>query len=173
MGLLMIGGWESYTGLGGDYGKTALGEVLPVAMAERDDRVNCPQPCLVQRNTSHPIVSELPFDDIAPTIGGFNRVIRKAGGMEILSARRFEASRKGREFLITPAQEADPLLVTGRFGEGRVTAFTSDVAPHWVGGLVDWGDARVVACAPGANPVEIGNWYARFFHQMIRWTCAD
>jgi uncharacterized membrane protein len=172
MGLLMIGGWESYTGMGGDYGRTAIGDVLPVALQERDDRINCPQPCLVERNASHLIISGLPFDEASPTIGGYNRVAKKAGGQEILSARRFEVSRKGREFLFFPAQEADPLLVTGSFGKGRVTAFTSDAAPHWVGGLVDWGDARVTACAAEANPVEIGNWYARLFYQMIRWTCA-
>ena len=48
MGLLMIGGWESYTGAGGDYGMTAISEILPVAMLKRDDRINCPQPCLVE-----------------------------------------------------------------------------------------------------------------------------
>ncbi|MHC4389475.1 MAG: hypothetical protein ACYSX1_12840, partial [Planctomycetota bacterium] len=29
MGLLMIGGWESFTGFGGDYNDTTLSEVLP------------------------------------------------------------------------------------------------------------------------------------------------
>jgi uncharacterized membrane protein len=173
MGLLMIGGWESYTGMGGDYGKTAIGKILPVAMSDHDDRVNCPQPCLVERNATHPIVADLPFDEVAPAIGGYNRVVSRTGGQEILSARRFAASRKGSGFSISPVKEADPLLVTGSFGRGRITAFTSDAAPHWVGGLVDWGDARVVACAPGANTVEIGNWYARFFYQMIGWTCSE
>ncbi len=172
MGLLMIGGWESFTGEGGGYRGTAIGKALPVAMLEHDDRINCAQPCLVELHSTHPIVSDLPFDEVSPTIGGYNRVLAKAGGKLVLSARRFEARRKGRTFAITPGAEADPLLVTGHFGKGRVAAFTSDVAPHWVGGLVDWGDERVTACAEGAHPVEVGNWYARFFYQLIHWTAA-
>jgi hypothetical protein len=51
-----------------------------------------------------------------------------------------------------------PLLVTGQHGAGRVAAITTDVAPHWVGGFVDWGDARVAAQADGAPAIEVGNW---------------
>jgi len=69
-----------------------------------------------------------------------------------------------------PATAAERLLVVGSHGQGRVTAFTSDAAPHWVGGLVDWGDQRLTACADGANPIEVGNWYARLFVQMVAWT---
>ena len=47
LGLLMLGGWESFTGSGGDYNNTVLKDILPVVMQPRDDRVNCPQPCLV------------------------------------------------------------------------------------------------------------------------------
>ncbi len=172
MGLLMIGGWESFTGAGGDYRGTVIGNALPVSLLEQDDRINCAQPCLAERNSSHPIVLGLPFDEAAPTIGGYNRVVAKAASKTILSARRVAVRRKGRAFVFEPDAGADPLLVTGALGQGRVAAFTSDVAPHWVGGFVDWGDSRVSACADGAHPVEVGNWYARFFHQLIRWTAA-
>jgi hypothetical protein len=94
----------------------------------------------------------------------------KPNSREILSARRFKAERKGKGFTFASLGEPDPLLVAGTHGKGRVTAYTSDAAPHWVGGLVDWGDARITACGRGANPVEVGNWYARFFHQIIKWT---
>ncbi len=172
MGLLMIGGWESFTGEGGDYRGTAIGNILPVSLLERDDRVNCAQPCLVERNSTHPVVHGLPFDEVAPTVGGYNRVVPKADGQTILSARRVAVRRKGKGFAFEPETGADPVLVTGVLGKGRIAAFTSDVAPHWVGGLVDWGDSRVTACADGAHPVEVGNWYASFFHQMITWTAA-
>ncbi len=36
-GLLMIGGWESYHGLAGEYHKSPLKELLPVTMESRDD----------------------------------------------------------------------------------------------------------------------------------------
>jgi uncharacterized membrane protein len=116
------------------------------------------------------MVRDLPFDTVAPSIGGYNRVATRPDGIEILSARRFQAQRRGQDFAFVPIGNPDPLLVAGAHGLGRVTAYASDAAPHWVGGLVDWGDARIIACGPGANAVEVGNWYARFFHQMIRWT---
>jgi uncharacterized membrane protein len=168
-GLLMIGGWESFTGLGGDYGATAAGDALPVELMPEDDRVNCAQPCLVEKMRDHPIVAQLPFQDFVPGIGGYNRVCTRPGALEILSSRRFAVRHGADGFLFEPAQSADPLLVVGSFGKGRTAAFTSDAAPHWVGGLVDWGDSRVNACGEGANPVEVGNWYARLFGQMIRW----
>jgi uncharacterized membrane protein len=170
MGLLMIGGWDSFYGANGEYAETVFKEVLPVRMQSTDDRVNCPQPCLVEKNCAHPILESLPFDTACPGIGGFNRVTTKPEGLEVLSARRFSVRRETSGYTFSPFIEAEPLLVVGSFGKGRVAAFTSDVAPHWVGGLVDWGDSRVNACADGAGPIEVGDCYARLFSQMIRWT---
>ena len=42
MGLLMIGGWESFTGFGGDYNDTTLSEVLPVVMQDRPNALTNP-----------------------------------------------------------------------------------------------------------------------------------
>jgi uncharacterized membrane protein len=59
-------------------------------------------------------------------------------------------------------------LVLGRYGRGRTVTLATDVAPHWVGGLVDWGDRRVVqGVADGF--IEVGNWYARFFRNLVAW----
>ena len=65
-----------------------------------------------------------------------------------------------------------PLLVVSDSGSSRSAAFASDVAPHWVGPLVDWGDARINAQAPGAGEIEVGNWYAQFFANLINWLCC-
>jgi len=43
------------------------------------------------------------------------------------------------------------------------------VASHWVGGFVDWGDRRITQDVAGGL-VEIGNWYARFFRNLLVWT---
>ena len=43
-GLLMIGGWESYCGKGGNWAGTMIAEALPVEIGREDDRVNCDQP---------------------------------------------------------------------------------------------------------------------------------
>jgi uncharacterized membrane protein len=169
MGLLMLGGWESYTGFGGDYNKTILRDVLPVRMQATDDRTNCMQPCLTEKMMDHEILGELPFDACPATIGGFNLFEAKETGKTILSARRFKARHEGGKFYFEPYERATPLLVVENYGQGRVAAFASDVAPHWVGGLVDWGDSRVSAQAAGSVGIEVGNWYATFFANMVRW----
>ncbi|MFA5865008.1 MAG: glutamine amidotransferase [Phycisphaerae bacterium] len=171
-GLLMIGGWESFTGLNREYTQTTLAEVLPVFLQPTDDRINCPQPCLIEKNQDHEIIATLPFDQHPPTIGGFNLLRAKPQAETILSARRFSVSRSSTGYTFKPFEKSDPLLVVGHHGQGRVTAFASDVAPHWVGGLVDWGDTRVCAQAQNANAIEVGNWYAQFFANVVKWTAG-
>ncbi len=168
-GLLMIGGWESFFGAAGEYADTILADVLPVRMQSSDDRVNCPQPCLIEKKCPHPVVEGLPFETACPAIGGYNRVQTKQGAVEVLSARRFSVKQKSGGYAFTPVGNPEPLLVVGTYGTGRVAAFTSDVAPHWVGGLVDWGERRITACAEGANPIEVGDQYAKLFSQLVRW----
>ncbi len=174
MGLLMIGGWESFAG--GQYTETALSEVLPVIMQPEDDRVNCFAPCLVEKVKEHEILGTLPFEESPPGIGGFNRLkskpaaAGKPGSDTILLARRFKASYQNGNFKFVSIKDPDPLLVVGTYSKGRVCAFATDAAPHWVGGLVDWGDSRVIAKALGARPIEVGNWYAELLANMINWT---
>ena len=63
--------------------------------------------------------------------------------------------------------ETHPLLVVGQHGQGRTAAIATDVAPHWVGGLVDWGDDRVTGQGDGADDVEVGDLYAQFWRQLL------
>lgn len=172
MGLLMIGGWESFTGVNCEYTDTVLKDVLPVTMQPTDDRVNCSSPCLVEKTAEHPIINSLPFDKDAPGIGGFNLLSAKPESTTVLSAQKFKACRGENGFIFTSFEELIPLLVVGSYGKGRVAAFASDVAPHWVGGLVDWGDSRLAAQAPGASDIEVGNWYGKLFANMVRWTAG-
>ena len=60
-GLIMIGGWESFHGFGGDWDNTLIGGILPVEIDHTDDRINCDQPALVRRIKSHPITDGLPW----------------------------------------------------------------------------------------------------------------
>jgi len=173
MGFLMIGGWASFTGANREYTETVLRDLLPVIMQEQDDRVNSWQPCVIEKRKKHPIVDGLPFDGFSPSVGGFNRFQAKAGAETILTVRQIQISRKQGNFIFSPSSTSDPLLVIGNFGSGRVCAFASDVAPHWVGGLVDWGDSRISVRAEGANEIEVGNWYAAFFKNLIRWVIKE
>lgn len=168
-GLIMLGGWESFHGLGGDWDGTPVGDALPVVIETEDDRMNCDQPVLVRRVAEHPAVNGLPWESRPPVIGGFNRFTAKPDATVLLEAERFTAWRFDAEFVFEPI-DWHPLLVIGEFGRGRVAALATDVAPHWVGPLVDWGTPRVSAQAPEANGVEVGGDYATFFRQLLSWT---
>lgn len=167
-GLLMIGGWESFHGARGGYHESPLAEALPVEISSEDDRTNSPGPCLIRKRADHEILEGLPFDS-PPGIGGFNRFTAKEGAEVLLSSLRFDVRiAAGGDFEFLRAEEA-PLLVVGSFGEGRTAALATDVAPHWVGGFVDWGDARVIQ-EVGGGRIEVGNWYAEFFRNLLTWT---
>ncbi len=169
-GLLMIGGWESYHGLAGEYHDSALAEVLPVDMLDEDDRVNSSQPWIIEKRSSHPIIEGLPFVENPTYVGGFNRLEKKTGGVEVLSVRRLALSASPERHFSFEVGGSKPLLVVGSCGAGRTAAFASDVAPHWVGGFVDWGNRRIVAQAEGSETVEVGSDYARFFVRLVEWT---
>jgi len=165
-GLLMIGGWDTFRGLHGLYDRSPLAAVLPVEMEHGDDRLNWPYPCLVVKDHEHEILDGLPFD-VPPTIGGCNRVRAKSGSQTILTARFFEPRRTGAIWGIEPV-ESHPLLCVGSHGQGRTACYTSDFAPHWCGGSVDWGTPRM-SCAVAGRTVEVGSLYARLVTQLIRW----
>jgi uncharacterized membrane protein len=166
-GLVMLGGWESFFGRLGEYHKSPLADVLPVVMRQSDDRQNCAQPCLIDKVNDHPILDGFPWDR-PPGIGGFNAFTAKSDSQTLLNSVRFSILRTSDGFEFTRGEES-PLLVVGRHGRGRTAALATDVAPHWVGGFVDWGDGRMVQNVAGED-YEVGNGYARFFRNLLVWT---
>ena len=169
-GLLMIGGWESFHGMGGDWDQTDIAEILPVKMSRDDDRINCDQPAVVVKVQDHEIVNGLPWDERPPSIGGFNRFTAKPDAKTLLELQRFNARRSNGVWQFSPTEKS-PLLVVGTHGKGRVAAFATDIAPHWVGGLIDWGKGkRVTATAPQSWPIEVGGCYAQFIRNLLQWT---
>ena len=156
-GLLMFGGWESYYGRLGEYHNSILKEILPVYMKDADDRRNYSQPCVIVPSCAHPITDGLPWDT-PPCVGGFNAFTPKEGAQVLMETHRFI--------------ETIPMLVVGRYGAGRTAAFATDVAPHWVGGFVDWGRERMFQLLSDdpEDFIDVGADYARFFKQLIDWT---
>lgn len=169
-GLLMLGGWESYHGLGGDWDSTPLATLLPVEILSEDDRRNCPQPVLIKKVAEHPILGELPFDRPAG-IGGYNEFRPRPDSQTILQGERFLVRYVEDHAEFSPA-ELFPLLVTSEGAGSRRACLATDVAPHWVGGFVDWGSERLHIDIPGGF-VEIGADYARFFRNLLLWTMGD
>jgi len=169
-GLIMLGGWESFTGAAGGWHDTPVAAALPVHIDPHDDRVNCDQPALIRAAGEHPITADLPWDDRPPIIGGFNRWAGvKDDAQVLLHVERYAAERAGDTMTMEHIEQA-PLLAVGSHGAGRVACLATDVAPHWVGPMVDWGTQRVTAQAPGAGDVEVGDLYAKFFTQLLGWT---
>ena len=199
-GLLMLGGWESYYGRLGEYHASPLADVLPVVMRQSDDRRNSAQPCLVNKTAEHPILEGLPWDQppgiggfnaieakpgsqtLLTSVRFSVRRTKKRGTKEVVGEKScivenvlpttssvpFRRVSGSGEFQFTRGEES-PLLVIGQHGRGRVAALATDVAPHWVGGFVDWGDRRITQDV-GDGFVEIGNWYAAFFRNLLVWT---
>jgi uncharacterized membrane protein len=170
-GLFMPGGWESYTGLGGDFNKSPLAEVLPVKMKDSDDRVNSHGPCLVIKEKDHQIIDGLDLQNDVPGIGGYNEFEVKDDAELILSSQRYCASVSGDEASFKKL-ESRPLLAVGSFQLGRTASLATDLAPHWVGGLVDWGSTRVYAKAPGSTEIEVGSNYARLMSNIVKWVAG-
>lgn len=165
-GLLMIGGWESFHGAGGDWDQTAIAAILPVLMQSSDDRVNCDHPAVVRHVAAQSPVSDLPWAQRPPVIGGFNRFHPRDEAILVLEVDRLSLST-GEGRWNCELMETHPLLVIGRHGQGRTAALATDVAPHWVGGFVDWGDGRVTGQAEGAESVEVGDLYAAFWKKLL------
>jgi hypothetical protein len=165
-GLLMIGGWESFHGVGGDWDAAAVADVLPVVIEKTDDRMNCDHPVVVRQVSHHAAVDGLPWEMRPPVVGGFNRFQPKPTATVVLEADRLR-SRYVEDQWCVELIESHPLLVMNNDDAIRTAALATDAAPHWVGGFVDWGDGRVCAKASGADAVEFGDLYARFWQQLI------
>lgn len=165
-GVLMIGGWSTYHGLNGNWDTTPLAQLLPVIISKSDDRNNCPQPVLIKKVADHEIVDDLPFTN-PPTIGGYNEFLVKESGKAILEGEKFSVSYNTGKAEFT-SNGTFPLLAVSEEKGFRAACFATDVAPHWVGGLVDWGDQRITAKFDGGF-VEIGDYYAKFFHNLLQW----
>lgn len=160
-GLIMVGGWSSFTGLDGEYFGTAIGNALPVSCMSVDDRVNDWQGFFLRPKMKHPILEGLDWKE-SPVIIGYNHVVPRAGSLVLIDA---SPLRPG--FRLAQSDVA-PILVAGKFGKGRICVYTSDLVPHWCGGLVDWGLPRI-----SIPPFELGSDYIKFVSQMFTWTASQ
>lgn len=164
--LLMIGGWESFSGLQKEYCDSPLAEILPVRMKSVDDRRNLSQGCVVlPKDPDHPVVRALRWD--APgIIGGYNVLQPKRGAVTSIVGRCLAITAKGKRVSAVTQPKEIPLLVSWKIGEGLCTALAFDLAPHWVGGFVDWGKKRVRVDFNGAW-IEVGNQYHQFVATLL------
>jgi uncharacterized membrane protein len=115
-GLLMIGGYMSFSGFEGRgrYSLTPLAEVLPIEMLVHDDRIESPEgvvPSVLAEGAGHGILAGIEGE--WPYFLGYNRFAAKPDATTLATI------------------NGDPFLVVGAHGAGRVAAFASDCSPHW------------------------------------------
>lgn len=143
-GLVMIGGYMSFTGIDGRarYGMSPLASVLPVTMLDHDDRIEVCEGIKAEFDQpDHPVLGGTPAE--WPMLLGYNRLVAKPDATVV--------SR-------SPAR--DPLLVVGGVGAGRAVAFASDLAPHWAPPeFVGWSYyqqlwSSILCWAAGTDPVH-------------------
>lgn len=107
----MIGGYMSFAGKYGAarYGRTAVGDVLPVTIAHADDRVEAPDGPRPRPTASMPGSPPSEW----PAVLGYNR---------------FDAAPDAE---VWATVRDDPFLVVGDHGSGSAFALATDCAPHW------------------------------------------
>jgi len=121
---MFLGGWLSFNGEAGKggWGRTLLREILPCKCLSVED---------IQENTEgfhvtamakkHPVLNGLNLRTMPPILG-YNIVKPRQGCRVIMSWK----------------PGGHPAVCAGRFGRGRVLAYTSDPAPHWGCNFVYW-----------------------------------
>lgn len=155
-GLLMVGGWGSFSGPFGGWRGSKIETLLPVRCLAHDDRLNFPGGAHIILKRKHSLFDALNFKD-PPVICGVNQIRPQKNSNVLLKARRIKDQK---EF---------PLLIINSNPERRIAAFTTDLAPHWCGGLVDWGSRRMRLKVTGKIQVEVGDQYVQFVSSLLRW----
>ena len=114
-GLVMIGGYLSFSGIDGRarYGASPLADVLPVHMLDHDDRVETPEGVAPPGHRARPCQRSRGPVGEWPIVLGYNQLVAKADAQVLAQV------------------GSDPLLAVASVGKGRSVAFASDCAPHW------------------------------------------
>ncbi len=159
----MIGGWGSFHGYDGNYDCSRLAEVLPVRCLSRDDRVNCSQGGVILPKRDWDLKYRSLKLKKGPLIGGYNKVVRKPGSKILLTVQNLKVNLPR----LSLAVKEYPLLVTGRFGNGYTACYMSDLAPHWSGGIVDWGQQKIRINNAAGHFMEVGRNYIGFIQLLM------
>jgi uncharacterized membrane protein len=168
-GLLMVGGWASFSGPAAGWRGSLVEGLLPVRSLGRDDRTNFPSGALLISGLHHAILDGKALDR-PPAICGLNHFLPRPGAQVILSAAPIRARRLP-SGTVAPTLESPtlPLLVVSADPKRRTAAFATDFAPHWCGGLVDWGENTMRIEVSKGNAIEVGSDYVAFVGRLLGW----
>lgn len=164
-GFLMVGGWGSFSGPFGKWRGSLIEKILPVTCSPKDDRVNFPGGALAVQAKKHPCLIAGDFKN-PPVICGLNHLIPRKESLTILEAKRITVNKIGNLKL---ERHGRPLLVVNRNAGLRTAALATDLAPHWCGGLVDWGRKSKKIKVKNGIYIEVGDMYVRFVASLLLW----
>lgn len=165
-GLMMVGGWNSFAS--GGWQNSTVAKILPVDCAEHDDRMNLPSGAVISFKKSHPVFKSIHFKN-PPVICGLNRIKPKRGSSVLLSAKKIVTHSNSRPAL--DLKEFPLLAVDSNRGK-CIAAFAADIAPHWCGGLLDWGKSRRKLQVSPTISIEVGEFYLGFLSNLVLWLCG-
>jgi len=165
-GFMMIGGWGSFSGPFGGWRGSLIEKILPVQCLHKDDRTNFPSGAHIALERENSIFRGMSFED-PPAICGMNFTQPKKGSLTVLTAKQILIDQK--QAALSYAPRLYPLLVIDANPEKRIAAFSTDFAPHWCGGFVDWGTRHHRLVVTERIQIEVGNSYIRFIQLLIRW----
>lgn len=160
-GLLMVGGWGSFSGPFGGWKNSDVEELLPVSCKASDDRINFPGGALIVEEQGSDFLNPKWFQH-PPSIAGLNDFEVKPGMKTALSVRPILFD-KGRVLL---SSKRHPFLVIRPYGP-KTAALATDLAPHWCGGMVDWGVRHRKLPVRADITIEVGNYYIDFIKGII------
>jgi uncharacterized membrane protein len=164
LSLLKVGGWGSF-GSGG-YKKSKLAKILPIKISKTDDRLNYSPGLRALPQKKHILTKGLSFRE-GSIICGLNTVTAKPKSQVVMDAKplRYDSTSK-----IRTQNSGYPLLVISQSKTQKVACFTTDFAPHWAGGLVDWGKKRQrIHIKKKDVAVEVGECYIRLISNITNW----
>ncbi len=154
--LLMIGGWDTFNGQGTNYADHPIGKILPVTLQEADDRVNAWQGLIITKDPA--TQSDLPIDwQMPPVVCGYNAFEAKDGAAVLVWMKPIQSDGQ-----TVSLGQALPMVVKDSYEAGTVIACATDLAPHWAGGLVDWGNERRQFAT-----VQVGQTYVQFARFLL------
>jgi uncharacterized membrane protein len=153
--LLMLGGWESFNGLGQNYYDHPVSKLLPVELQSNDDRM---QQALVVRPTAdtrqiYPLSWDSP-----PIICGYNAASVKPHARVLVEMAPVRTN--GEDIRL---EQAIPLVTAATHDKGISVACQTDLAPHWSGTLGDWGESRLTLSTGN----EVGSDYPEFLRLLL------
>jgi len=140
-GLMMLGGWLSFSGAKemGGWRRSTLAAALPVECLVGEDLVESSAGYTAEvLLPDHPLAKGLPWASFPP-IFGYNELIPRADA----------------EVVVRVRETGHPLVVAGKYGQGRVAIYASDPAPHW-----------------GIN-FELWEGYDQFWTGMRKWVSRE